>query len=127
VSSARRVAEVDNALAVDTTEADTTMMVKDGETIVLGGLIKNQKESTIKKIPFLGDIPILGYLFRNKKEEDVKQELIVFITPHILTDTNRQTISQKEWQAFSERTGTEEKLTTSLSQEAPADFEQESF
>ncbi|MFH1855675.1 MAG: secretin N-terminal domain-containing protein [Candidatus Omnitrophota bacterium] len=113
VSTARRVAEVDNAVAVDTTQADTTMMVKDGETIVLGGLIKSEKQKTIKKIPFLGDIPILGYLFRSKEDEDVKQELIVFITPHILTDTNRQTVSDKDWDSFSERTGTDKDLIKS--------------
>lgn len=148
VSTARRVAAVDNAVAVDTTQADTTMMVKNGETIVLGGLMKNEKQTTLKKIPFLGSIPILGYLFRSKEDVDVKQELIVFITPHILTDTNRQEVSGEQWGAFSERTGVEQEFAPDLlqgqqierkeeapsganannfSREASSDFEQESF
>lgn len=85
VSSSRRVAEANNALAVDTTEADTTLTVKDGQTVVLGGLMKQNTKKTVKKIPLLGDIPILGLLFRNMNEENVKKELMVFITPHILT------------------------------------------
>lgn len=127
VSSARRVPIVENALAKDTTQADTTMMVKDGETIALGGLIKDEKQVTIKKIPVLGDIPILGYLFRSKKDENVKQELIVFITPHVLTDKNRQTVSQNEWQNFSDRTGAKTSLSEGSLKERPFYFEQESF
>lgn len=141
VSTARRVAEVDNALAVDTTQADTTMMVRNGETIVLGGLIKNEKQRTVKKLPLLGDIPILGFLFRSKEDEDVKQELIVFITPHILTDSNRQEVSDGQWGAFSQRTDVEQEFAPDLLsgrqvscgdsnnflQEELSDFEQESF
>lgn len=85
VSTSRRVAEANNALAIDTTEADTTLTVKDGQTVVLGGLMKQDTKKTVKKIPVLGDIPILGLLFRNMDEENVKKELMVFITPHILT------------------------------------------
>lgn len=85
VSTARRVAEANNALAVDTTQADTTLTVKDGQTVVLGGLMKQDKKKTTKKIPILGDIPILGLLFRSLNEENIKKELIVFITPHILS------------------------------------------
>ncbi|MFH1776375.1 MAG: secretin N-terminal domain-containing protein [Candidatus Omnitrophota bacterium] len=84
VSSARRVAEVNNSLAVDTTQADTTVVVKDGDTIVMGGLIKDKKEQVVTKIPILGDIPILGFLFRSTQDTISKRELIVFITPHIL-------------------------------------------
>ncbi|MFH2138081.1 MAG: secretin N-terminal domain-containing protein [Candidatus Omnitrophota bacterium] len=84
VSSARRVAEVDNALAVDTTEADTTMMVKHGETVLLGGLIKDSNKLTTNKVPILGNIPLIGLFFRNDVKEKVKQELVVFITPHII-------------------------------------------
>ena len=51
VSTARRVTEANNALAIDTTQADTTMMVKDGETIVLGGLMKDSKAETYRKVP----------------------------------------------------------------------------
>ncbi len=104
VSTARRVAEVDNVVAKDTTQADTTMMVKNGETIILGGLIKNDKTSSINKVPLLGDIPVLGLLFQNKTYEDVKKEVLVFITPHILTTDNRQDISRQKYQESIDRT-----------------------
>jgi type II secretory pathway component GspD/PulD (secretin) len=103
VSTARRVAEVDNVVAKDTTQADTTMMIKDGETIILGGLIKNDKRQTINKVPFLGDIPILGLAFQNKSYQDVKKEVLVFITPHILTSDNRQNISRQKYQESIDR------------------------
>ncbi len=84
VSSARRVAEVNNSLAVDTTQADTTVVVKDGKTIVLGGLIKDSESDSVSKVPVLGDIPLLGVFFRSKAKTNTKREIVVFITPHIL-------------------------------------------
>ena len=98
VSTARRVPEVDNVVAKDTTQADTVMMIKNGETIVLGGLIKNQKKLTVNKIPILGDLPLLGLIFRNKNYQDEKREVVVFVTPHILTNDNRQTVSRHVYQ-----------------------------
>jgi type II secretory pathway component GspD/PulD (secretin) len=86
VSSARRVPDVSNALAVDTSRAKTVMTVKDGRTVVLGGLIKDEKVDTIKKVPLLGDIPLLGFFFRSKDKSDAKTELIIFITPHIIKE-----------------------------------------
>lgn len=86
VSTARRVPDVSNALAVDTSRAKTVMTVKDGRTVVLGGLIKDEKIDTVKKVPLLGDIPVLGFFFKNKDKSDVKTELIIFITPHIIKD-----------------------------------------
>lgn len=62
--------------------------VKDGETVILGGLIRNEFNQVITKVPLLGDIPILGALFRHKsKTKDRQRELLVFITPHIIKDT----------------------------------------
>lgn len=117
VSTARRVAEVNNVVARDTTEADTTMMVKDGETIILGGLIKDDKKNTVNKIPILGDIPIVGLAFRNKNVQDVKREIIVFMTPHILTNENRQTVSRQDFKAYIDRTGrTNELIEKSIEQ-----------
>ncbi len=105
VSSARRVAEVKNTVARDTTEADTMMMVKDGETIILGGLIKNTKKKTVNKIPLLGDIPLVGLAFRNIDTQDVKKEILVFITPHLLTNESRQTVSRQDYKASMDRVG----------------------
>jgi len=68
--------------------AKTTVMVKDGETVVIGGLIKAQHERGLKKVPFLGDIPVLGAAFRYKTKDDSDKELIIFITPKIIKDTS---------------------------------------
>jgi type II secretory pathway component GspD/PulD (secretin) len=58
--------------------------VKSGQTIVVGGLIKDKDEKTMKKMPFFGDIPILGAMFRHRDQTKDERELIVFITPHII-------------------------------------------
>ncbi len=112
VSTARRVPEVDNVVAKDTTQADTTMMIKDGETIILGGLIKTQKKQAINKVPVLGDIPILGALFKNKDYFNEKREVMVFITPHILTNNNRQTASRQQYQGTVNRLKREDPIIT---------------
>jgi len=70
---------------VTTTQAETSVTVKDGTTIIIGGLIKDQRTSTVDKLPFLGDIPVIGQAFRKTQNEVVKQELVVFLTPHIVT------------------------------------------
>ncbi len=69
---------------VEMREATSTVMVKDGETAVIGGLIREEKKREIRKVPILGDIPLLGYLFRSKEDTKNKKELIIFITPHII-------------------------------------------
>jgi len=75
-----------NAPIVNQRQADTTVSVRDGETIILGGIIRNNVTSTVKKIPLLGDIPILGQLFRSTEKGNVKTELLVFLTPRIVKD-----------------------------------------
>lgn len=67
----------------------STVRVRDGDTVIIGGLIRNDSSQTIIKLPILGDIPILGSLFRHKnKDKDRERELLVFITPHIIKETN---------------------------------------
>ena len=80
----------DDAKFVDpqTRSAKTTVMVKDGETVVLGGLISKDDAYTFEKVPFLGDIPFLGAAFRYKTKSEVDKELIIFITPRIVKDTS---------------------------------------
>jgi type II secretory pathway component GspD/PulD (secretin) len=69
----------------ETRSTKSTVRVHDGETIVLGGLILNQKATIITKLPVLGDIPLLGALFRHKEQSPGRErELLVFITPHIM-------------------------------------------
>lgn len=78
--------------------------VKDGETIVLGGLIHQDKSVVVTKLPILGDIPILGALFRHKNmEKDIERELLVFITPHIVKDRNKAELAQAKTNLFAER------------------------
>lgn len=90
----------------ETRSTKTTVKVKDGETIIIGGLIRNQKTEVITKLPILGDLPIMGALFRHKKVEPGKdRELLVFITPHIikeaqtgikLAQTKKATLPERE-------------------------------
>ncbi len=69
---------------ITTREADTTLRVKEGETVVLGGLIKQQDDRTKSKIPLLGDLPIIGLLFSDRSKDQSQTELAVFITPKIM-------------------------------------------
>lgn len=69
----------------DTTETLNEVMVKDGQTFVIGGLIKEKDSTTDYGVPFLMDIPLLGQLFRKSVTKREKSELLVFVTPHIIT------------------------------------------
>lgn len=70
---------------VDTSEAETTVTVKDGVTIVIGGLIKEEAINSKNKVPVLGDIPVVGLAFQNSDELKRKTEIVVFLTPRIIT------------------------------------------
>jgi type II secretory pathway component GspD/PulD (secretin) len=65
-------------------KVDSTLRVHDGETIVLGGLFEDTTSETLTKLPWLGDLPILGGFFRNKATTHERDEVVFFITPHIL-------------------------------------------
>ncbi|MBM3246108.1 MAG: hypothetical protein FJZ13_02135 [Candidatus Omnitrophica bacterium] len=70
---------------VTTSEAETTVTVKDGITIVIGGLRKDKREKTVKKIPIIGDIPGVGFFFRSTSDDLTKTELVILLTPHIMS------------------------------------------
>lgn len=70
---------------LSTRRSDTTVRVKDGETIAIGGLTLDQEQTRQGKIPFFGDLPGIGALFRSRKKTTVRTELVVFVTPRILT------------------------------------------
>lgn len=70
---------------VATQEAETVIMVKDGSTVIMGGLIEDQQRKTTQKIPILGSLPILGIPFRREENAVHKNELVIFLTPHIVT------------------------------------------
>lgn len=74
-----------NAPIVNQRQANTTVSVRDGETIILGGIIRNTVSTTTNKIPLLGDIPILGKLFQSSDKSKQKTELLVFLTPKVVT------------------------------------------
>lgn len=63
--------------------------VRDGQTLILSGIIRDQDRATVTKVPILGDIPILGALFRSTERSNVRQELIVIVTPQILDDSDQ--------------------------------------
>ncbi|MBN1392524.1 MAG: hypothetical protein JW947_06955 [Sedimentisphaerales bacterium] len=71
---------------IDSREIDTKALVKDGQTVVIGGLRKREVSQDVSKIPFLGDVPILGHLFSNTSEEVKTNELLIFITPKIIVE-----------------------------------------
>lgn len=70
--------------AIDTREIQTNVLVKNGETIVLGGIYEDNEQKNVVRVPFLGSIPILGYLFRNTDQISERTELLIFITPKII-------------------------------------------
>lgn len=78
-----------NIPIISTSEAETTVMVKDGNTIILAGLIEKRTVEQENSIPFLSDIPLIGYLFksviRGTDESPERKELIIFLTPHIIS------------------------------------------
>lgn len=76
---------INNLPQENTTETKNEVMVKDGQTFVIGGLVKQKDTSFDYGIPFLMDIPILGSLFRKTVTSTAKTELLVFVTPHIIT------------------------------------------
>ena len=69
-----------------TTQAETYVRVKDEHTVIIGGLIQDDETKSVRKIPFLGSIPILGLPFRHKDTSRTKSELVIFLTPSILKD-----------------------------------------
>ncbi len=70
---------------IDTSNAETDILVKDGRTIIIAGLIKESITESERKYPFLGDIPLLGVLFKSITDIKETKELVVFLTPHIIT------------------------------------------
>ena len=72
------------AYRFNTRSADTIVTLKDGEPMVIGGLIGAEEEKSVSKIPFLGDLPILGALFRNHRKSTTESELMIFLTARIL-------------------------------------------
>lgn len=79
--------DVNSTLPLKTiTQVKSNIMVKDGKTIIIGGLFKEQLTSNDSQVPVVGDIPVLGALFKRTKDTNIRTELIILITPHIIND-----------------------------------------
>jgi type IV pilus assembly protein PilQ len=69
-----------------TTEVTSNIMVKDGHTIVIGGLFRESTVSSKSQVPFVGNLPLVGMLFKNQRDRTVREEVIILLTPHIVQD-----------------------------------------
>ena len=87
VSDLSSQATVAGGIIINTTMADTRVMVNDGETAVIGGLIRSNESDNNRGIPVLMDIPLVGHLFRTSTKVRQKRELLIFLTPKIIGDT----------------------------------------
>ena len=81
-----QTATVSGQPVIDTRKAETDLLVKDGETIVIGGLKKRNTTDTVDSLPFLGSIPLLGGLFRKNVKSITDSELLIFVSPYIITE-----------------------------------------
>jgi type IV pilus assembly protein PilQ len=75
-----------NVPSIDTREIATQVLVNDGQTVVLGGILTTTQREDDTKVPYLGDIPVLGHLFKTTNHKDDKDELMIFITPKIVRE-----------------------------------------
>jgi general secretion pathway protein D len=77
--------------------ATTTVVAKDGQTVVIGGLISDHRTKDQTKVPFIGDVPVIGHFFRSTTTEDRKVNLLIFLTPHIIrTERDQRNVSVAE-------------------------------
>ncbi|HNX38107.1 MAG TPA: secretin and TonB N-terminal domain-containing protein [Candidatus Cloacimonadota bacterium] len=82
---------------INTRVLDSTVRLKDGETIILGGLISENETSKVSKIPFLGNLPYIGKLFRTSSKSKIKTELMIYITPHVFYGDENEV---EKWNSF---------------------------
>ncbi|MGE8524107.1 MAG: type IV pilus secretin PilQ [Acinetobacter pseudolwoffii] len=73
--------------SINTNELQTNVLVRDGETVVLGGIFDDLKAKNSSKVPFLGDLPVVGNLFKNNSSTSSQAELLIFVTPRIVNDS----------------------------------------
>ena len=91
---------------IETTEAETQVMVKDGVTLVIGGLMRDETILSTKKLPLLGDLPLVGWVFGNRSDRIKKTELVILLTPHIISGEEYfvpATTASVNWPAASQR------------------------
>jgi len=74
------------AVAIDTQEISTQVLVENGETIVLGGIFQSTSANDVSKVPLFGDLPLIGNLFKSSQKVEEKRELLIFVTPKIVAE-----------------------------------------
>lgn len=87
----------DNSQSIAKREIKTNVVVKNGDTIILGGLIQEQEKEVVSKVPFLGDIPVIGWLFKSKDLQKEKLNMLTLLSPRIIrnTDQSRKILTEK--------------------------------
>ncbi|QOJ00711.1 MAG: hypothetical protein HRU70_09490 [Phycisphaeraceae bacterium] len=104
---------VQGALIVDRRETTTQLILKDGQTVVISGILRKEESEIVRKVPLLGDIPLIGELFKSREKSFVEKELLVFITPRVVENTDSLIDLNKP---FNDRLNT---LRRNLSREDP--------
>jgi type IV pilus assembly protein PilQ len=74
-------------VSINTNQLTTTVNVADGDTVVLGGVFRNETVNNLSKTPLLGDLPVIGSLFRKREQSNTKTELLIFITPKLIRES----------------------------------------
>jgi len=82
---------------IDTSMTETTVLIKDGTTLIIGGLRKEEKTRTADQFPFLGKIPLLGFFFKTASSKNERTELLVMLTPHIISGESLTTGDEREF------------------------------
>lgn len=72
--------------AIDTKHVKTQVLVENGGTVVIGGIFEQSERTDVSKVPFLGDVPVLGHLFKTTTKQSERTELLIFLTPKVVTD-----------------------------------------
>jgi len=85
---------------INTREADTMIKTRNGQTIVIAGLITDKINDTTKRVPLLGDIPVIGAVFKQVIQEKKKSELVILLTPYVLTDQSIEDIRKEHEERF---------------------------
>ena len=84
-------------------QANTTVVVKDGNTVVIGGMIRDDKIEQVSSVPFFGSLPILGPLFRSQSTRSEKNNLLIFLTPHVISSSKQhQDLARDRMKGFQE-------------------------
>jgi general secretion pathway protein D len=106
-------------------EAKTTVVIKDGHTVVIGGLIDETLSQTTYKVPCLGNIPLFGWLFKSKSDDEDRTNLFIFITPHIVENPMEANVIYEEKKEQIESVRMKEGVIKMYEKPAPEDKETE--